>query len=364
MIRKVPSLIFCVIYSLVIFTMSCQQGKGKDHQTELQMLALLPSIQVRYRTQASGGNFSLNSSSTYSTGVLTTNISGINIADYGDGISDGFTDRFLTPVEVYLGVNKIIAWKSPANGGPASGQETESNASITLLECIPQNPTHPGEFCTYSVVIGDSEAARNTQAFLANWARLPDASYDRIGVLVPVIRYVFDSQVIEPNLRWVNTNFRFNATDVYADLRMAGTSNSGLENDCPEYLSEMLDVLKAGKTCESRGYGIDEANGKIGYGGGYNLRYPLATNNSPGTFLTRDNPINNITTASGDYVLIVSGGESLSNAYNLYIDVDPTNAFFWDSNTSSTSYDATLDGPNGTTKQIKYYLPAIQLNFQ
>lgn len=121
---------------------NCKKDKD-DNKNLLMMLAVLSSPNGTAEFKFSNTANLLAARSKDSSRFLTlpnsngqnptflTDLAGENPQNYGDGVIDGFNDKFLTPKAVGIQVCQIVAYKSVEKGGPAKGTETLKNANFT-----------------------------------------------------------------------------------------------------------------------------------------------------------------------------------------------------------------------------------------
>jgi hypothetical protein len=119
------------------------------------------------------------------------NISGIS--EYGDGISDGYEDNFITPRNVYFVIAGVALWKSPENGGIAYGEESWQNADLKIK--FFEN----GSFARSLNLSGSRD-----RSFLANTIKNIDSSFNRIGFMPLYLDYDFKIEdVHDPRLKHI-----------------------------------------------------------------------------------------------------------------------------------------------------------------
>lgn len=150
--------------------------------------------------------------------TFLTDLAGENLQNYGDGVIDGFNDKFLTPKAVGIQVCQIVAYKSVEKGGPAKGTETLKNANFTSFNAasgmaglLAGDAGPCGAFV--SVGLTDMEGADTRMFGIQQIPENEKNDYDRIGVVVRAFTYYFESaDVPENSYRYVD--LILNNTDV------------------------------------------------------------------------------------------------------------------------------------------------------
>ncbi len=393
--------VFLALMITTVFT-SCKGRNEKDPLQNFLLLAFIlnsysrPLLDIRYDTTvhnsvsvatATGALASDSNSPSLLSTENTVNLAGRDITDYGDGDTDGFTDKFLTPGNVVLGVIGIYAYKSPENGGPALGEETDENGEV-LYEC---DAPPDAAYCYTPMNVAPGVIDGNAD-YLANMTELPDSTYDRMGIALINIQQEFSPDDIdEPNLRFYDFALK-SETVVYemgtSDLTHMKTrgvvtygspaydysyESDGLTDHEGQYSWTTLNVADKSFQVKSNSGTLNVTN----YWGASLMHSPFV----PETYtpVAEDAPMLfelpidfNRDNAYYLKVINIDNPAALDEAAGLIVYVDPSNTFFWDSDPADTtpnSFDPAVDAPGAggiyvSGKDALLHLPILALGYQ
>ncbi|ALE37884.1 hypothetical protein KQY10_04045 [Leptospira interrogans] len=406
---------------------NCKKDKD-DNKNLLMMLAVLSSPNgtaefkfsntanlLAARSKDSSRFLTLPNSSGQNPTFLT-DLAGENPQNYGDGVIDGFNDKFLTPKAVGIQVCQIVAYKSVEKGGPAKGTETLKNANFTSFNAtsgiagLLAGDSGPcGAFV--SVGLTDMEGADTRMFGIQQIPENEKNDYDRIGVVVRAFTYYFESaDVPENSYRYVD--LILNNADVEGKTPPAGSpAASGIlwglaergdvvtpifAKECyPSYLNsasfifwdpvpyQEKSIPRPG--CNYLEGFIDSNSGSFINGLGSKEHFKR-----PNDFL---NPPDSVGTATTDktkklkfklpastnslgkrdpYILVMDLDTNKETQGNLLFNVSADNILFWDSNDGNNVFSPQLDmadRPNATSgednltntarKNMIFHLPTI-----
>lgn len=333
-----------------------------------------------------------------------TNIAGVSFSDYGDGDTDGFTDRFLTPEEVRISSSAIYMFKKEEFGGPAAGAENFDNGDL-LWECETEKEYQEAgasRQCGSEFLISDS--IQDSVYGSEKISSMDFSQYDRVGINITSIEYAFKKEeMVEPAYAWMSLVMDRNPDTGEIFDKLHVTNRCILNGYEPaEYFSEQ----RNGELYRYMGYIYTAVRGsslrlvtwddvKNEYGNklpvmdDYNyegipedqrcvsmmydapdlapvageelIRYDapqdIAHYNIPSTFQF-----------DGGYTVVfpVSAPEN-GNPKQIYVDIDATNALFYEVDGLAVNpdvFDPARDAPAtdpGGNKNFKVYLPAISI---
>lgn len=341
--------------------------------------------------------------------TLLTDLAGDNPENYGDGIADGFNDRFITPEAVSMELCQLLAYKSVAKGGPAVGSETLDNASFIAFK-FPSNLPPGVDFgpCSGGAAIIALKGKEKGRVLINPIPAAEIQDYDRIGFVMESFSYYFNPNDVPENAyRYVDLALNPLAGDhLDTDIVRGDVITKIWKNGCPasfansasaffpQMVLEKGESLPMGTTCS-----IGEALIHAGSGAFFtpNVNYKAQFTTDPDSFLNPPSApgvfynaaqklkfkvpasVSNLS-ATTPYILITNintakgeknSGES-PREMNLSFDISADNTLFWDSNDGNNVFSPQLDIAdrpdatsgednltNTTRKNMIFHLPTI-----
>ncbi|WP_165783764.1 sigma factor sigX-regulated lipoprotein SrpA [Leptospira kmetyi] len=392
----------------LFFLMSCKKDK-KDDNLEMLLAATvlngggkaefrLTDTNTLAAARTAANSFQFRSGPNFASGFLT-DLSGDNPESYGDGVGDGFNDKFLTPAAVSMEVCQMVLYKSVTKGGPARGSETLTNANFVAFGgsnipggLPPEMGTNSGP-CTSFMPIGLKGGDKTLDSAFLPITAVPESAlgdYDRIGIIVRGFSYYFNtSDVPENAYRYVDlilnnpsssSNGRGDvSTKIFGDKCPASFANSA------SFIFSQL--IPAGEilngSCTFSESSIDSGSGAFlstPESSGF-LSIPTSFLNAPsaaGVAYTAAKKLRfkapamiNTLASSDPYILIVDL-DSSKNGKGLLFNVSVDKVLFWDSTGGDNVFSPQLDAadrPNATSgsdnltntarKNLIFHLPTI-----
>lgn len=286
--------------------------------------------------------------------TVRTNPAGQALSDFGDGSGDGFTDHFITPKEVSISLLRVVAYKSPEAGGVPPGSETIENADYILYDGVQDYASwHEGRegayLLPYSVRAGDSTPVRGLQS-------LP-ADADRVAMEIPGVYYQYDPGFMQDPV--LQTLFLDYGTSTHASVDESGSRGQvqviHRASNCPPFQSQMT------LACSGWTFDLLQQDGKYqcrSFGPSEDKLYPCTNTISgpPGPALEFAFPSG---AAAGENYLQVMDVSNNTGSGRMYINIDPKNTLFIDSNAAKLdSFDrASWAQSKASEQDLEVYLP-------
>ncbi|EMY76449.1 putative lipoprotein [Leptospira weilii serovar Ranarum str. ICFT] len=130
--------------------------------------------------------------------AFLTDLAGDNPQNYGDGVGDGFNDKFVTPQAAEIQVCQVVAYKSAEKGGPARGSETLQNANFVSFNL--SGPFGSGVCTAFTrISITGLGGTRPTALSITQIPQNEKDDYDRIGLVIRAFRYYFNPTDLPEN---------------------------------------------------------------------------------------------------------------------------------------------------------------------
>lgn len=286
--------------------------------------------------------------------TVRRNPAGQAFSDFGDGAGDGFQDHFITPQEVSISLLRVVAYKSPEAGGVAPGSETIENADYILYDGVQEYAQyHDGKegayLRPYSVRAGESSPVRGLQS-------LP-ADADRVALEIPGIYYQYDLGFMKDPV-WQTLFLSYgNSTPAYPPSETRGQVQvTPRASNCRPFQSEAVigcgwtfDLLQQDGKYQCRSFGPSED--KL-----YSCTNTIS--GPPGPLLEFAFPSEAV---PGENYLQVMDVSNNTGSGRMYINIDPTDTLFIDSNaTEMDSFDWVSWAESRDSQQdLEVYLPMM-----
>lgn len=423
---------YLVVRCLIILTLllGCKRSGAKDPASEVLLALMLmrplggASVVYDSTLHAATTLGATANRALASTGAGLPNLQGLRVDQYGDGDEGrGYTDRFATPVEVTFTISRWIGYLPESRGGPPHGQETADNGE-PIIDGYPF-PERPGYETPRPVNIYDipiiagltpettlalQRGAGNQEGWLPGILG-ERRRYDRLGLEIGVVTYVFNETVTNPAYRWLSLSMQtwiepITGNDESPSLSCAGMPAASHPifavqrpvqgNPLPRFstIYEAWQAAEAGysMTLPIRSYpmlpqslhlyGLNNSeyhNPTVPGDQFYpdQLTYQpenTATVSGEGcssSLLTSAPP----TTGHGMRIKPGHGGEMMvfdipdtwaTHEPRITLRVDPTNVLFWDSDRADDgTFNPALDAPmNKPGKDVKLYLPIVSITVE
>ena len=364
---------------LILFQIYCVNPKDNKNRNLLFGALLLSQGNFQFSFANNSPNPTRgNATRSSNTGLVRTNLSGINPDFYGDGTSDGYADKFADADGVEISVGNVFFYKAIDRGGMVPpGQETNRNydaisfVAREFLRNQSQLPNLP-PLLTATVQISSLNSVLS--------ANLPSdiftADYDRIAIDVHSFYYTYSPKVFpEPGPFSVSVINTFYPRRPDSSGKKAYSVESYLYNQCNENGPfRVQDCVMNRRNPSASMNPITPIDINTGFYDASNysltlvalpslqrndrlLSAPFGNENPALNSYVRNsnnpddgqmlNLLQNTSTIIGPpeqtpsykgNLVILKINKSVSNPTKLRIVVDASNVFFWDSNSNSTQF--------------------------